>query len=132
MTYDELIALLEPLGYPIAAPTEQNVGLPAITIEPVGMTLVDQWPVLFEVAEISARTHLDQGNFGAWEKSREMAYEIIGTFRGTKVQIADPTMPIEANLETSPASIRTVITVTFPGLDICTTEPAPPEPPVNP
>jgi hypothetical protein len=126
VTYDDLIGLLEPLGYRVAAPTEQGVALPAITIEPVGMALVDSWPVLFEVAELSARVPLHEGDLGNWEESRAMVYAMLSAFRGTEVQIAEPEMPIESSQTTSPPSIRTVVTVTFPGLDICTTVPETP------
>ena len=119
MTYAEFLAILGTAGHKIAAPTEQNVAMPCFTVEPIGMEMsATGAPVVFEIATVTARTAMGEGDLGNWDAGRQMLYDAIRAFMGTKVGF-EPEMQIASNVNTSPASLTATMTVAFPGEDIC-------------
>ena len=118
MTYTEFVALLSTAGYKVAAPTEQNVALPCYTVEPVGMVMLGNNPVVMESCEVVARTTLGEGDLGNWSEVSEMLYSALRTFMGTPVGF-DEEIEIDSNVNTNPATITGTIRAVFPGQTIC-------------
>ena len=114
MTYDELGALLEPLGFPIVYPGETDAALPCFLLNPLGITIFENYPVAYEIVEVSARVPLDQNNPAHWEACRLMAYAAMSAFMGTPVQF-DAETEVSTTLDTNPQQIVYTLTVQFPG-----------------
>ena len=118
MTYAELESLLANTGYPVALPGEQNVGLPAYTINPLGITVEELFPVAYEVCEVNCRVAYGENNSAQWDESRRMVYAAMNEFRGTPVQF-DAEIDVATDIDTEPPSIAYTVRVQFPGEPIC-------------
>ena len=118
MTYAELVAIIEPLGYPIAMPGESNVTLPCFQLNPQGITLEEGFPVAYEICEINARVPMDQNNPAQWDESRRMIYGLMNEFMGGPVMF-DAEIEVTSDVDLEPPQIWYSMTVQFAGEPIC-------------
>lgn len=119
VTYQDLADLIEDAGYRVALPGQQNVALPAFTINPLGINLMAEFPqIAFEICSVSARVTLDQNNPANWDTARLMMYDLLRAFKGTQFAF-DGEIEVESDLETDPPSIAYRMVVQFPGESIC-------------
>lgn len=118
MTYDDLVAILTPLGYRIVLPGETDVALPCIFLNPQGIRIEENFPVAWEVCAISSRVPLAQNNPAQWDEARTMMYQIMNAFRGEQVRF-DTEIEVEALEDTNPPQLGYLMLAEFPGNPIC-------------
>ena len=122
MTYDDLVALLEPVGIPVMEPGAQTSALPCIAIEPIGMGTEAGYSWLYDECEIKVIVPMAQNNGRQFELLRDYTVEVWRQLWGTKVQV-DSDGPLFGEAETDPASLFFQLTVRFPGEDLCRVDP---------
>jgi len=138
MTYDELAKLLEPAGVNVVGPGHPMVALPAITLEPTGLSVFEGYRVVYRECNVVVRYPLGEGGQGQFGLMEKTVHRVLGIIAGSPVQF-EPEIDIFADGDSTPAAIKSVIGARFPGDDICpppgptpNTEPEPepePEPP---
>ena len=121
-TYAELAAALTPVGLSVRLPGDFDTALPCITLEPVGISIVDGARVGFEECNVVVRHPLAEGNAGQSDTANEAVYAALGVLLGSRFPV-DPDIPLTGNADTTPPSFAYTITVTFAGRDICPTTP---------
>ena len=121
VTYDELAAMLTPVGLTIVLPGEPDKALPCISIEPTAITLVPGVRVGWESANVNVRYPLAINNVSQFAKCNESAYKVLRALLGTNVLVGDQT-PLFGDADNSTPAFRYQIEVSFPGPhDICNT-----------
>ena len=117
MTYDDLIALLEPIGLPIVEPGVVTKALPCISVEPTGMSTADGFAYLYNDCDIKVMVPLGQNNPAQFDLLHAYTIDVWRVLFGTHVQVDDDG-PLFGE-DTDPQALFFQLSVRFPGETLC-------------
>jgi len=118
VNYADLAAMLAPVGLTVTQPGQAVAGLPCITLEPLGMSLLPGVLTTFDRCNISVRYPIGQGDPAQFEKARAATAATIGCLKGTQV-VLDADVDILAESDVPTPVFKFQISAAFPGIGLC-------------
>ena len=130
MNYDDLATMLEPVGLPVVPPGGAVTGLPAITLEPLGMSLLNGVKTTFDRCNICVRYSMGAGDEAQFDRCRTATAATIEALKGTQV-VLEPDVDILSTIDIANPVFYFQIVAAFPGIGLCpdTVLVATPDPP---
>ncbi len=125
MTYDDLAAMLAPVGLPINMPGQTTAALPCIAINPAGIGTEAGFSFLWDECDIRIAVPAGQNNPAMFATCRDLTVRVWRQLWGTPVQVDDEGL-IFGELEADPPQLFFQLSVRFPGEDLCDVPTEPP------
>ena len=117
MTYDDLAAMLEPIGVTVVLPGG-TAALPCITLEPTGFSLLPGVREVFDTVNIAVRYPLGQGDPKQWADCRATTIAVVAALKGTQVAL-ETDVPIFGEADVQQPCVKYVVAAMFPGGSLC-------------
>jgi hypothetical protein len=118
-TYTDLRDLLAPIGLPVQMPGAPDVALPAITLEPTGISMLPGIRVGWETANVAIRYPLSHNNANQFDNLNADTYHVLRILIGSEF-LVESDVPLFGDSDLNPPSFRYQVSVTFPGAhDVC-------------
>jgi len=125
MTYDDLAAMLEPVGLPINMPGQQTKALPCIAINPAGLGTENGFAFLWDECDIRVVVAASSNDPAMFSTCRDLTVRTWRQLWGTQVQVDDDGL-VFGELDADPPQIYFQLSVRFPGDELCDIPDGPP------
>lgn len=113
MTYEELAVVIETAGLPVVRPGEPDKGLPCISIEPTGMSVMDGYRALWNETNIVVRYAIGSGNVFNFDSLSAKTAEVVGLLMREKVAL-ELEIPVFGQADAAQPALTMTVACSFP------------------